>query len=129
MQLRDKQYPIQMYVFSPKDSWGPEEPQFCRSDDASLEHDQSIDEQNSEHESDAKPLEFPISLGSISDGKLQLKQAVKEETRNKRENQKTRRGYGKKNARKNIKHVKFSLLGANSNCLLMETRKPEKCNQ
>ena len=101
-----------MYVFSPKDSWGPEEPQFFRSDDASLEHDQPMDEQNSEHESYAKPLEFPISLGSTSDGKLQLKQAVKEETRNK---PKTRRGYGKKNARKNIKHVKFSLLGANLN--------------
>ena len=77
-----------------------------------------MDEPSSEHESDAKPLEFSIPLGSKSDGKLQLKQAVKEENRNKRENQKTRRGYGKKNARKNIKHVKFSLLGANSNGLL-----------
>ena len=106
-----------MYVFPPKSSWKPDFSSFFRTNDAPLEHDQPMDEPN-------EPLECALTLGKQPNGKWQNKQPAvdnKKKIEKKIEKPKTKRGYGKKNERKQrkgIKDIKFCLLGTNSNGLL-----------
>ena len=100
-----------MNVFPPKGSQQPKQSQFFRTNDAPLEHDQPLDEPDA--------VEHVSTMDKQSNGKYQ--QAVKDEDRNKIMKHKTRRGYGKKNGRKNnkgTKNVGFCILGTNSNGLL-----------
>ena len=83
----------------------PKPEQIFRSNDESLASDEPLDEPV------PKPMEHAKSM-ELKDARKAIEIANKK---------RTRRGYGKKNNRKNkkgIQNVKFSLLGTNSNGIL-----------
>ena len=104
-----------MYVLTPQSA--KKQPEFFRTNVEPMADDEPMDEPTPT----AKPLEHAQSLEPKNDRKLLKLKPALENIKKGCPKKRTRRGYGKKNNRKNIKGVKnvnFTLLGTNANGIL-----------